>query len=154
MLLTIENLLNHLLKTHPEAKIEKETNQIYFMLSAHNLDFPLFIRVYEEQDVLQLLVFMPCGFKKEAINDTARFLHLLNKELDLPGFGIDEEALALFYRLSIPVFNKEINENLIEGFVQSMQGICDSLYKDLDAVATGTISFEDALKKAQIKEGS
>ncbi len=152
MLLTIENVLNTLVQNGREAKLEKETNQVYLVLTAHKLDFPLFIKVYEEQDLLQLLVFMPCGFKKESISDTARLLHLLNKELDIPGFGIDEEAQVLFYRLSIPVFNKEIDEKLLGGFILSIQGICDTLYPTVQAVAEGTISFNDVFKKTKTEE--
>lgn len=145
--LTIENILEALNKKGIAATHQKETNQAYLVLTAHKLDFPLFIRAYDEQDLIQFVVFMPCGARKETINDTARLLHMLNKELDIAGFGIDEAASALFYRLSIPIFNKEIDENLLEGFIQSIQGICQTLYPIIQAVATGTISFDEALKQ-------
>ncbi len=133
-----------------DAHIQHETRQIYFINKIHNKEFPVFIRIFDEQKMLQILIFMPCGLTPAGLNDTARLLHLLNKELDLPGFGMDENAGAIFYRLTIPFFTDKFDETLLDGFLVSIKELSHTLYPAIELAATGT-SLEEIIKQADEK---
>lgn len=157
--LTLDNLLEHLKKNGLDAKIQKETNQIYVVYKIQNQDFPLFIRIYEGTNLLQMLAFMPTNVKVKARPDLARLLHLLNKEMDIPGFGMDETAVAegqggvAFYRIIIPTLDGKVDETLVDTFVNSIKSITEAFFPVIATVANGMASFEDVLKKASEGQG-
>lgn len=151
MKVSLDNLLKFLEKRNYDAKLQNETQQIYHILKISGMEFPLFIRIFDQSDLLQLLVFMPAQIKPGTHADLARLLHLINKELDIPGFGMDENSGVAFYRLMLPIFGKKIDETLLETFLKSIQTICESISPSVIAVASGQISYGDILRKA--KEG-
>lgn len=132
-----------------DAHIQQETKQIYFVYKIHRKDFPVFIRVFKEQMMLQILIFMPCTLSPDGLGDTARLLHLLNKELDMPGFGMDENAGAAFYRLTLPLFKETFEENILDSFLASIKELSHSLYPAIELAASGSTSLEDLLKQAE-----
>jgi hypothetical protein len=152
--LTLDALLQHLQKNKFDAKLQKETNQIYVVFKVQNQDFPLFIRIYEGTNLLQLLVFMPSNVKPETRPDLARLLHLLNKEMDIPGFGMDETVVAegqggvTFYRIIIPTTDSQIDEKLLDTFMGSIQSVSEAFFPVIATVANGMATFEEVLKKA------
>lgn len=145
--LKLNSLLKHLKDKHYDVHDQPETNQIYVIFELHKQKFPLFLRIIEESGLLQMLVFMPFNLSQTAVSDTARFLHLLNKELDIPGFGMDEDARVIFYRIMIPAKNKEIETEIFESFVQSMKNVSESFFPVVAAVGQGAATFEEVLKK-------
>lgn len=147
--LELSDLLSHLQKAGLPAEIQKETNQIVIVLKIAEHDFPLFIRIFDGQELLQLLAFIPCNIKNKAMNDTARLLHLLNKELDIPGFGMDETSSVVFYRCMIPVLNKQIEEAILDAFLNSIQLVCKSFAPVISAVAFGATTYEEVVKKTR-----
>ena len=72
-----------------------------------------------------MLVFIPIQLKPDAIHDVSRLLHMLNKEMDLPGFGMDENAGVVFYRLMIPAMNKKIDGDLLLAYLKTANNICE-----------------------------
>lgn len=145
--LNLNSLLQHLQTKQFDVKDQPETQQIYLLFDIHPLKFPLFIRVLEDSDLLQMLVFMPFTLEHSATADTARFLHLLNKELDIPGFGMDEGSQVAFYRIMLPGKNKKIDSEIFEAYINSMKNICETFYPAIAAVGQGAATFEDVLKK-------
>jgi hypothetical protein len=152
--LNLETILKHLQENKIDAKLQKETNQIYVVYKIQNQDFPLFIRIYEGTNLLQLLAFMPTNVKPSARPDLARLLHLLNKEMDIPGFGMDETAVAegqggvAFYRIIIPTMEAKVDELLLDTFIGSIQSISEAFFPVIATVANGMATYEDVLKKA------
>jgi hypothetical protein len=146
--LDLENILKHLKKNAIEAQLQKDTNQISIVFKIAERDFPVFIRIYDGQELVQLLAFLPCSTKQNTIADTARLLHLLNKELDVPGFGMDESASVVFYRCIIPAKNKQFDKDLFDAFLNAVQVVCRSFAPVIAAVAYGGVSFEEVLKKS------
>jgi hypothetical protein len=144
-------ILEYLKSKKIAAHMQHETKQICLVQHIHRKEFPVFIRVFDEQMMLQILIFMPCALATQGLNDTARLLHLLNKELDMPGFGLDENAGAIFYRLTIPFFSKKFDENLLDQFLASIKELCTSLYPAIELTATGSATLEDILKQAEEK---
>ena len=131
------------------AEYQKETDQLYIVFKTGDQEYPLFIRIFEGGELLQLLAFLPCNTKSETLNDTARLLHLLNKELDTPGFGMDESSSVVFYRVMLPVYKKEINPHILDAYIEVIQTICRTFTSVITAVALGAVTFEEVLTKAR-----
>lgn len=148
--LKLNKIHEYLRQKNVDAHMQHETRQIYYIEKIHRKDFPVFIRVFDEQKMLQVLIFMPCGLTPAGLNDTARLLHLLNKELDMPGFGMDENAGAIFYRLTIPFFAEKFDEKLLDGFLASMKELSHTLYPAIELAANG-VSLEEIIRQADEK---
>ena len=149
MNISLAALLKFLNDRHYEAKIQTETQQIYAVLKIGGSEFPLFLKVYPSNELLQLLVFMPVPTKKGVEADLARLLHFINKELDLPGFGMDEQNGVAFYRCMIPSPEKKVDPTLLESYLKAIDAVCDQVAPAVLAVATGLKSFNEILDKAR-----
>jgi hypothetical protein len=140
-------LQEYLTKQDHQPQLQKETNQVYIIFKQEGRDFPLFFRIFEGGELLQLLIFIPCSLRKTAANDLARLLVYLNKELDIPGFGMDESSSLVFFRVMIPAYDGGIPEKILDSMLSSIRTICQTFAPVVAAVATGTNTFEDVLKK-------
>lgn len=150
--LTFDSLLTLLKKHDYDAAIQEETQQIYTILKVEKKEYPLFLRVFDEGHLLQLLAFIPCELKPEAISDMARLLHLLNKELDVPGFGMDEETGIVFYRVMLPTPKKKIDSELLIAYMKTVEHVCQMFSTPIEAIGFGHATLDDILKKAKEAE--
>jgi hypothetical protein len=132
-----------------KAELQKETNQLCILFKIAEREYPLFIRIYEGGELLQLLAFLPCNTKPATHGDTARLLHLLNKEIDTPGFGMDENSEVVFYRCMIPVKDKKLDQNQLNAYVNATQIVCQSFAAVIAGVAFGAVTFDEVLKKSK-----
>lgn len=132
-----------------KAELQKETNQLCILLKTGEREYPLFIRVYDGEELLQLLAFLPCNTKKTTVADTGRLLHLLNKEIDIPGFGMDEDSEVVFYRCMIPSREKQIDEKILDSYLNAIQVVCQSFAPVIAAVAYGAVTFDDVIKSSK-----
>lgn len=149
MKVTDHNLTETLKKLGLDPKVQEGTNQIYGIFTHEEREFPLFLRVLHEGELLQLLTFIPINVDEDKVTDMARFLHMLNKELDVPGFCIDETSKTVFYRLMLPTLKKEISQESLEAFLNTSQVVCKSFSTIIEALAVGAVKLSDILKKAQ-----
>ncbi len=147
--MTPDSLLTLLKKNNYNAEIQEETKQIFTLLKIEEKEYPLFLKVFDEGHLLQLLVFIPCQLEPALVPDMARLLHLLNKELDVPGFGMDEMAGAVFYRLMIPTPKKKLEEDILNAFLKTVEQVCKMFATPIEAIAYGQLTLADILKKAQ-----
>jgi hypothetical protein len=131
------------------SELQKETNQLCILLKMLEREYPLFIRIYEGSDLLQLLAFLPCNTKQSTHADTARLLHLINREIDIPGFGMDENADVVFYRCMMISKDKEIDEKTLDAYMNAIQVVCQSFAAVVAGVAYGAITFDDVLAQAK-----
>jgi hypothetical protein len=145
--LSLENIQNLLKEKKYDVKLQKETDQLFVILKNDRGEFPLFIRIYEGGDLLQLLLFIPSQFQPGVEPHLARLLHTLNKEIDIPGFGVDEGAKVIFYRCMIPAFNKYLEEGIIEQYLKSLPLIAGSFAPIITTVANGQVTYEEVMKK-------
>lgn len=152
--LKTSKLLEYLQMKGFEAALQTETNQIIIVFKIGSKEYPLFIRIFEGDELLQLLAFIPCTMKPEMVADTSRLLHLLNKELDIPGFGMDETTPVIFYRCMLPIKNEEVDETVLDAYLSSIQIICKSFTPVIASVAFGAATFEEVLKKSREKNAS
>lgn len=135
------------LKLAPQ--LQQETNQLYVVFKHENFEFPLFLRIFEESQLLQLILFIPFATQENTNSDVARLLHLLNKELDIPGFGMDEAAKLIFYRLMLPCNDKKISKEVLTAYIGTVQNVLQTFTPVIANVASGQSSFDEVLKKVK-----
>jgi hypothetical protein len=175
--ITPEDLLQFMRKNKYESDIQGDTQQVYTIFKINQKEYPLFLRVFDEGHLLQLLVFIPCHLEpneqfvlgkkgsespsaesskspqqKTVVADLARLLHLLNKELDVPGFGMDEMAGVVFYRLMLPTPKKKIESDLLLAFLKTVEHVCQMFSTPIEAVSSGQMTLDQILAKAQEME--
>lgn len=140
--LNLPDLLEHVKQKKLEAQMQNK-EQIRVTFKVEGFEFPLFISVYEPTNVIQFLLFMPCGIAPDATNDIARLLLLLNKEIDLPGFGMYEDKGAIYYRCVLPTAKGEIEEGLFNKILLVIPQLGIICFPMIAKVASKHTSFED-----------
>lgn len=143
------NFLESLKKLNMEGKVQQETNQVYTVFKNEKKEYPIFLRSLHDGELLQILTFIPCRIEASKMSEVSRFLHMLNKELDMPGFCLDENSMTVFYRLVLPTLKKEYNEEMFAAFINTSQTVCKSFAIAIEALAIGAMSLEEITKKAQ-----
>ncbi|MBS0622957.1 MAG: YbjN domain-containing protein, partial [Verrucomicrobia bacterium] len=128
--LDLGDLHTHLKKNY-DAELQKENKQIAIMLKVSDREVPLFVGILHEA-LVQMIAYLPYEMKKEASGEVARFLHHLNKELDLPGFGMDENAGLLFYRVVIPCLKPEVDPDLVNAYIDTLKRAVQSVLEGID----------------------
>lgn len=172
--MTPEAILTFMRKSKYEADIQADTQQVYTIFKINQREYPLFLRIFDDGHLLQVLVFIPshlqanerfalgkekglsAGSEESAstnqrvtVADLARLLHLLNKELDVPGFGMDEAAGVVFYRLMLPTPKKKIDSELLLAFLKTAEHVCKMFSTPIEAVSSGQMTLNQILAKAQ-----
>lgn len=135
--LTLDDVLKHLLAQKYDAKLQATTKQLYFIHRTPEAEFPIFLKVDEYGTTLQTLLFLPCNMRPKAPPEVARLLHMLNKEIDLPGFGMDENANVIFYRSVLFGSEKQIDAELLNNILRSMIRLGPIFLPIISAVAGG-----------------
>ena len=148
--LDLNALQSHLKKAH-DAKLQAENKQIHIMLKVGDQEVPLFVGILHEA-LVQMIAYLPYEMKEGSMGDVARFLHHLNKELDMPGFGMDEKAGLLFYRLVIPCLKPEVEEELIDAHLKTLERAIQSVLEGISAVTDPTSPVGKAAKVAQMAQ--
>ncbi len=149
---TLPDLLECMRRHKYEVDIQHDSKQIFTILKIEKQEYPLFLRIFEESQLLQLLVFIPTQMTPATTVDVARLLHLLNKEVDMPGFGMDEMANIIFYRLMIPLHKKKVDEELFLTYLKASKHICEMFALPIEAVASGHATLNDILEKVKQSE--
>jgi len=150
MLLTLDNVQSYLAKKQISAQMQKDTGQLYIINTFQGIEFPTFLRVYDGGELLQILLFIPSNIKAGTEGEVARLLNLINKEIDIPGWGMDENSNVIFYRMMLPAFGKQIQEGLIDLHLRSLELLCQTFTPAIVAVAQGHMTYEGIVK--QLKE--
>lgn len=143
----LEPILAFVQSKYADAKLQPETGQVLLMQKIHEADCPTFLRLVEQGEMLQILTFLPLKLKEKTLPDLARVLHLINKEIDIPGFGIDEESQVMFYRTMLPSSKQKIDEEVLEAYLGSIKMLLETFFPMIMAVNEGIASFKEVLKK-------
>lgn len=147
--LDIELILEQVRSWDYEAQFQKATGQVYLVYKIEDKEYPLFIKAMKESKMLQLLIFEPFKVEDSARGDLARLLHLLNKEMDLPGFGMDEKVGVVFYRCVLLSSEEGIAAKLIKDLLVSMPRIASLFSPIVEPTAAGAISYDVAAGRLQ-----
>jgi len=145
---SLESIQEHLFSKNFAVKFQPETKQLYMVFQIDKKEYPLFIRILSENHFVQLLLFFPGNIKPARFNEIARLLHLINKEIDAPGFCIDEESGYVFYRCMVPAVDQKIDSTLLENFIKASELLCKSFTPVINNVATGALDFKSVLKRS------
>ncbi len=121
-----------------KPEFEKESKQHYFIVKIQDKEVPVFYRTVEKSNVLQLIAYPPSQIQEETFSEIARFLHILNKELDIPGFGMDESTKLIFYRSAIPALKNEIEEDLLRAYVNTIKNALTFFFAGIEAAVEYT----------------
>jgi hypothetical protein len=154
MKLNEQDLIESLKTIGVEAKLQPNTKQLLAKFSYNDQEYPTFIRQLEGGNLLQLLTFIPCSVDPKALEGLSRLLHMINKELDMPGFCIDEESKTVFYRVVIPCVGQEIDESLFLAYFNTCQSVCATFGMVIHAVAICAMTLNEIIEKMKEKQGS
>ena len=146
------NIIQSLSSQNIKAETQKETNQIYFLLKHEDVNFPSFIRPLDGGNLLQIMVFIPVNVQKEGAENLSRFLHMANKELDMPGFGMDEASASVFYRVVVPTLEQNIDDTLFKAYIKTSRDVCATFCTIIQALSIGAITMDEVL--AQLKKAN
>lgn len=154
--MTSEALLDFYREQGLEATADRETGQVLFNLSYEQTQCPVFVRIYPEGQLLQLMMFFPMMMQPKSQGDTARLLHFFNKELDIPGFGMDETAGVCFFRCMIPTNEQKISKEILRGYLDTLRTVCQNFFSSIGVITTRAMTFEALMEKAQqrLKQGT
>lgn len=141
-----EALLQLLKEEGQTATLDKETGQVTFKIKIKEHDYRVFLRIFEKNNLLQLLAFMPFSLDLSTLNDLSRCLHFLNKELDIPGFGLDESSKTCFYRVVLPFTDNKIEKEILRTYLKASSTILQSFSPLLFAITSGGMTFDQLLK--------
>ncbi|MDF2550415.1 MAG: hypothetical protein K0S07_1482 [Chlamydiales bacterium] len=142
-----QSILDNLLQNGYQPQIQAETNQLYYVHQENGVEFPVFIRIMEGGELVQLIGFLPCNFQEETLYEVARTLHMINREIDLPGFGMEEQAKTIFYRLMVPAPNGQIDEKLTLAYLKSIHLVIISFQQVIKAVASGDMTLSQVIEQ-------
>lgn len=150
---TLPDLLQCMRQHGYETEVQQDSKQLFTILKISKQEHPLFLRIFESSQLLQLLVFIPTKLSAATTAEAARLLHLLNKEVDMPGFGMDEMAHVIFYRLMLPLYEKQIDEEFFITYLKTAQNICELFTLSIEAVANGHATLDEILEKIKQTDG-
>lgn len=150
-ILNQNNLTKFLKESNLEPYFEKSSGLIYINILANDHELPLFFVIRSEGEVLQLICYFPYQLSDTHQGATARLLHLLNRDIDIPGFGMDEEQGLIFYRLVIPCLEKHISGPLLRVYIDTVKIISDSFSHAIGLVFTGNMNLDEMKKLAKEK---
>lgn len=142
-----EHLLLQFLNQHGlEPSYEKGSGQIYISFMIAGFEVPVFFVLRKETGLLQTVAYLPYELKEDTMSNVARLLHLFNKELDMPGFGMDEQLKITFYRSAIPCIDGQANEDFVRLYIAATKLACETFMQAIGMVTAGTMTFEELTK--------
>ncbi len=151
---SLENIINFLNTNGEKASLQEETKQAMFQFPIEKHNCSVFFRIPESQGLIQIVAFLPLQTRQETISELARFLHLVNKEIDLPGFGMDESSQLIFYRAQIPYFDDSFDERNLNLMLKSLKQGCLDLIGALSQIISGEATYDSLLKQLRDKQAA
>lgn len=149
MELSEEAIVSSLEKIGVKATIQENYNQVVTNLSINGQDYPMFIRCLQGGNLMQMITFIPCTLEEGSGDEVGRLSHMINKELDMPGFCCDMDSKTVFYRLVIPCLKQKIDEELFHAYFNTTKQVCTMFGTIIHAVAVKAMSLEEMLEKAK-----
>lgn len=144
----IQKLLN---EAGLNAQIDAKSNQVTANISSEGKEYPLFCRKLADGELIQLIAFVPVTIEQKGLIELSRFLHMANKELDMPGFCVDEQSETVFYRVVIPTLGKKIDPTVLATYVKTIQNVCDTFGTIVIALAIGAMTMDEIMAMSKKK---
>lgn len=148
MKLTQDELLKRLNEKDLKPIIQPKTNLLYVLMRVGiGHEVPIFFVILNDGALLQTLAYLPFELQKEAKSEIARLLHLVNRDIDLPGFGMDENQKLIFYRLVVPCIDNELPDKTLDLLLGSTKIAAETFIEAIRVVASGEMTIEKILKR-------
>jgi hypothetical protein len=104
----------------------------------------LFIPKIDHLDVLQFFILLPFKTTDASVIPTARFLSLVNEQLPVGNFNLNEDHHIVYYKHLQPCQKGQIAFQLVWDITGMLNLMVDILSSSLEEVVNGTIPFENA----------
>lgn len=95
---------------------------------------------------VQFLFTFPFKMKPEAAQQVGSVLHFLNRQIDLPGFEMNEVDDLIYYRHALLVRDNGIDKRVFQGTLGMMMLVLDLFSETIERVAAGEMTFDDLLR--------
>lgn len=142
-------LLSFLKEKDLKPELQKETEQIFIAMDIQGHEVPVFFVFREESQLLQTVAYLPYQLHAKTFGEVARMLHMLNRELDMPGFGLDESEKVLFFRCVIPCTNKKIDTQLLNMYLGTTKIAIDTFLQAIGVIVSGMTTVDEVLKQQE-----
>ncbi len=151
---TSEAIGKYLKEQGVDNRILNDTDQVSFVMELEGRQVPVFINVQSGGLTVQLMACIPYKMGPGTVNEVARLLHFLNKAIDAPGFGLDEDSDLIFYRVMIPARDCIIDMALFNNYLNTVQRVCQDFIVPIEPVAMGKVTFDEMKAKAEDDDAS
>ena len=105
----------------------------------------------KEEDIpyhrIQFEAPLPFTVKEQCSQEIASFLFFLNRQLELPGFELDEGNGYILYRYVLLTPENDIKLIVLKGIIGSILLILDLFGEGIEKVAAGETTFNEILEK-------
>ena len=139
--LSNNDLLQFLNKMELEPELEPQSNQVFISKPFEGVDFALFFS--PRDNALHLISYFPYKFEKEIAGDLGRLLHILNKQIDMPGFCMEEKEGLVFYRTVLPCIDGNVSVDLLGLHMGAHKNVIEMCHRVIFGVASGQVKLEE-----------
>jgi hypothetical protein len=139
-------LIHHLRENNLQPELHKETGQVYVLFHMNQYEVPIFFLLRQREQLLQIVAYLPYLLPEKSLGETARLLHILNREIDMPGFGLDESEKLLFYRCVLPGIEGRMDKKLFDLYFGTARVACETFMQVIGMIVAGTMTLDQALK--------
>lgn len=98
--------------------------------------------------LLQFFVGLPFKVREEKIDETIRFLCLINRSFEIPGFEFSEVDRIVYYRYVLMTSENSISTILIQNLLGVIMFILDGFATKIEDIARGKRSLDDIIQEA------
>lgn len=146
MKLTHDGIVKLLNERNLKPEYQKDHDQTFIVMNVKSQEVPIFFGIRAEGSLLQLIAYIPFEMHKTTLTEVARLMHILNKEVDMPGFCIDEGQMLMFYRLVVPCLNGEFDERFFNMYLGTIKVALETFMGAILMVSGGQITVDQFLK--------
>lgn len=114
-----------------------------------NLNFVLWLDTQTGKNpvtLLQLIFLFPFNYIDDALPSTARYLHMINKTIAFPGFGLSEPDHAIYYKYAFPLPEGASLSQLMTSFIGLIEFFYDTYAPHIEEIASGQKSFAEIVR--------
>lgn len=137
--LNVQSIIQLFNKKKLDYQLDAPTQQVQVTLKIDDKEIPIFFNIISEGHVFQSIAYIPVEIPSQQISEVARLLHMLNSQLDIPGFGMDEKHGLIFFRVAIPCLDKTFREEFIDVMIGTTRLASDSFLTGIEKIANGSI---------------
>lgn len=145
----VNALIAYLRENNAQPELQKETGQVFLLHQLQGYEVPIFFLLRPESTLLQIIAYLPFRIPDKTLGDTARLLHILNRDLDMPGFGIDESEKMSFFRCVVPALDGKIEKRFFNMYLATSKIACDTFMRAIGMIVSGSAPLEDVLKETK-----